>query len=243
MKRYYLLVILLVIDCYSVEKASIALSIANAIVNTCTDSKGAEVAYIDCRHGDLSSRLEVRKKFLEELQSENSDPKFSQTVNFLLRDTNSKLSYLDSWKKNSLPSATLRDERWAAEEAKRQAEADRIARIEKIKTKREEMEDRLADMRRTGKKNPSECTSLRDQLENCIQKARMTRQGAEMFGTVTGINTGNLQDMAASAEVTCRSIKTGISIACAFAGEADFLEVQTEIRDLDIQIRNLESRR
>lgn len=98
-------------------------------------------------------------------------------------------------------------------------------------------------MKRSGKKNPSECKRAKEGLQDCIQNARVGRQGAQVFGALTGVNTGAFQDVASNVETACRTFKATITIACAFAGESEIAEVMSEIKVLETEIREAEKRR
>ena len=200
----------------------------------CSSSPGYEVDYIDCRVRILTETYTNRKQFLQEQKEQATEPASKKQVMLVISETDKKLKDLDNWQRANLAGAKKRDEKWQAEEAKRQEEADRLARIEKIRKEKEDKEDQLAEMRRSGKKNPS---------EDCIQNARIGRQGAQVFGAITGVNTSAFQDVASNVETACRTFKATITIACAFAGESEFAEVMSEIKVLETEIREAEKRR
>jgi len=209
---------------------------------TCSSSPGSEVEYIDCRFRTLTEKYTSRKQYLEE-EFEKAEPGNKKQIRLIISETDKKLKDLVSWKNANEPGARKRDEKWAAEEAKRQEEADRLARIEKIRQEKEEKEIQLAEMKRSGKKNPSECKRAKEGLQDCIQNARLGRQGAQVFGALTGVNTSAFQDVASNVETACRTFKATITIACAFAGESDIAEVMSEIKVLETEIREAEKRR
>ncbi len=209
----------------------------------CSSSPGYEADYIDCRFKVLTDAYSNRKRFLEEQRELEAEPAGKKQIMLVISETDKKLKDLVTWQNSNLAGAKKRDEKWQAEEAKRQAEADRLARIEKIRQEKEEKEIQLAEMRRSGKKNPSECKRAKAGLQDCIQNARVGRQGAEVFGALTGVNTGAFQDVASNVETACRTFKATITIACAFAGESEIAEVMSEIKVLETEIREAEKRR
>jgi len=209
----------------------------------CSSSPGYEVDYIDCRVRILTETYTNRKQFLEEQKEQATEPVSKKQIMLVISETDKKLKDLDNWQRANLAGAKKRDEKWQAEEAKRQEEADRLARIEKIRKEKEDKEDQLAEMRRSGKKNPSECRRAKEGLQDCIQNARIGRQGAQVFGAITGVNTSAFQDVASNVETACRTFKATITIACAFAGESEFAEVMSEIKVLETEIREAEKRR
>ncbi len=210
---------------------------------TCSSYEGYEADYIDCRFKTLTEAYFKRKRFLEEQAELEADPKNKKQILLVISETDRKIKSLESWQASSLPGARKRDEKWHAEEEKRQAEADRLARIEKLRLEKEEREQELAEMRRTGKKNASECKNAKSGLQDCIQSAKMSRQGAQVFGAITGVNTSAFQDLSSNVELACKTFKATITIACAFAGESDFAEVMSEIQVLDKEIKAAEKRR
>ena len=209
----------------------------------CSSSPGYEVDYIDCRVRILTEAYTNRKQFLEEQKEQATEPVSKKQIMLVISETDKKLKDLDNWQRANLAGAKKRDEKWQAEEAKRQAEADRLAAIERLRNQKAEKESQLAAMRRSGKKNPSECDKNRRALRDCVANARTGRQGAQVFGALTGVDTGALQDVAGGVERVCRTFQAAIDIACAFAGEAEFEDMMDGIKVLETEIREAEKRR
>jgi hypothetical protein len=209
----------------------------------CSSSPGYEANYIDCRFRTLTDAYGNRKRFLEEQAEATIEPAGKKQIMLVISDTDKKLKDLVTWQNSNLAGAKKRDEKWQAEEAKRQAEADRLAAIEKLRNQKAEKESQLAAMRCSGKKNPSECDKNRKALRECVANAKAGRQGAQVFGALTGVNTGAFQDVASNVETVCRTFQAGIDIACAIVGEADFEDMMDGIKVLETEIREAEKRR
>ena len=238
------LLLITLTNCITVAKKSEYLE-APVLVKPfpCSSNPGYEADYIDCRFRALTDAYGNRKRFLEEQAEATTEPAGKKQIMLVISETDKKLKDLVTWQNANLAGAKKRDEKWQAEEAKRQAEADRLARIEKIRREKEEKEIQLAEMRRSGKKNPSECRRAKEGLQDCIQNARVGRQGAQVLGALTGVNTGAFQDVASNVETACRTFKATITIACAFVGESEIAEVMSEIKVLETEIREAEKRR
>ena len=103
----------------------------------CSSSPGYEVDYIDCRVRILTEAYTNRKQFLEEQKEQATEPVSKKQIMLVISETDKKLKDLDNWQRANLAGAKKRDEKWQAEEAKRQEEADRLARIEKIRKEKE----------------------------------------------------------------------------------------------------------
>ncbi|MDX1958348.1 MAG: hypothetical protein SFU98_07230, partial [Leptospiraceae bacterium] len=238
MKRILKIIILLFVleQCVSVNTVTAQIPDTNKAIlidTVCPKSPGYEVAYIDCRSGKLLEAWAKRKEELNQILSSSKDERYVRAINYLVSETNQKINSMENWRFNSLPGAKQRDERYLAEADKREAEERRVASLEKMRSDKEDKIKELAEMKRTGQKDASKCREAKKDLQSCINNAKTSRRGAEVFGTLAGVDTSVIQDTASNVEYACRTLKATITISCAIVGESDFAEVAQEIKYLE----------